>query len=162
MALSSSAQGGHLRYLLLGSLMLNLLFAGAAGAMALQRVHAVALQPVAGIRHGIANRIDRIAASLPASDAAIMRGAFRAEAAELAAAETEVRLAQETVRERMRAQPFDAAAVRAAMAQTSQAREHYYHLVHEIVSGATAKMSPDGRKALADWPIRRREAMVAQ
>jgi uncharacterized membrane protein len=162
MSLSSSAQGGRLRYLLLGSLMLNLLFAGAAGAVALQRSRAVALQPVAGIRHSIANRIDRIAANLPASDAAIMRSEFRAEAAQLAAAETEVRLAQEAVRERMRAQPFDAAAVRAAMAQISLAREHFYHLVHEVVADATAKMSPAGRKTLADWPMRRRDAAVAQ
>ncbi|MGB6535242.1 MAG: periplasmic heavy metal sensor [Xanthobacteraceae bacterium] len=162
MSISSAHQGGRLRYLLLGSLMLNLLFAGAAGAMAVQHSRAVALEPVAGIHHGIAIRIDRIAATLPARDGGILRGEFRAQAAKLAAAEIEVRLAQETVRQHLRAQPFDAAAVRTALAQTSRAREHFYHLVHEVVAGATAKMSPDGRKMLADWRIRLNRTVLTQ
>jgi uncharacterized membrane protein len=155
----SSSRG---RYLLLGSLMLNLAFVGAAGAVALQRASAVPLQPVVGIKHGIDHRFARIAASLPENDAKIMRAEFRAEAVKLAAAETQVRLSEVAVRDSLRAQPFDPAAVRTAMAETSAARDQFSQLVHDAVATATAKMSPAGRETLADWPTRRRKAVITQ
>lgn len=162
MLLSANANSSRVRYLLLGSLTLNLLFAGAAGAVAVQRSTAVPLQPVVGIRHSIAHRIDRIAASLPANDAMIMRAEFHAEAAKLAVAEADVRLSEQAVRDDLRAQPFDAAAVRAAMAQSSAARDRVYQLVHEAVATATVKMSPDGRKTLAEWPARPHRTVITQ
>jgi len=162
MFLSGDAKGtGRVRYLLLGSLTLNLVFAGAAGAVALQHARAVPLEPVVGIKHGMGPRLDRIAASLPANDAGVMRAEFRAEAVRLAAAEAEVRLAQEAVRDKLRAEPFDPAAVRTAMAQTSAAHEHFYRVLHDAIAAATAKMSEAGRKRLADWPARR-DAVVTQ
>ncbi len=163
MSLSANAKSsGRARYLLLGSLMLNLVFAGAAGAVALQHARAVPLQPVVGIKHGMAQRLDRIAASLPANDAGVMRTELRADAVKLAAAETEVRLSQEAVRDKLRAEPFDPAAVRAAMAETSAAREHFYQVLHDALATATTKMSDAGRKRLADWPTRRANAVVTQ
>ncbi len=96
--LQNAKIGGRGRYLLLGSLTLNLVFAGAAGAMALQHSNPAPLQPVVGIKHGMEHRFDRIAASLPTSDAKIMRAEFRTQAVKLAAAEAEVRLSEEAVR----------------------------------------------------------------
>jgi uncharacterized membrane protein len=154
---------GRARYLLLGSLMLNLLFAGAAAAMALQHSHTPApLQPVVGIKHGIEQRVNRIVASLPPNDAKIMRTEFGAEAVKLATAEAQIRLSEEAVRDSLRAEPFDPAAVRAAMAETSAARDHFYQLVHDAVATATTKMSAAGRVTLADWPQRRGKTVIAQ
>lgn len=163
MVLSAEAKSvGRVRWLLVGSLTVNLLLLGAAGAMALQHVSAVPLKPVVGIKHSMEQRLDNIAASLPASDAVVMRTAIRADAVKLAAAETEIRLSQEAVRESLRAQPFDPAAVRAAMAETTAAREHFYTVLHDAVASATERMSEAGRKTLADWPARRENAVVTQ
>jgi len=164
MALSQNARiSGHLRYLLLGSLTLNLLFAGAAGAMAVQHARAPApLQPVVGIKHGVEHRFNRIAASLPPADAKIMRAEFRAEAVQLAEAEAQLRLSEEAVRDSLRAEPFDPAAVRSAMGQSSAAHESFYALIHNLVAAATAKMSPAGRETLADWRQRRDRAVITQ
>lgn len=163
MSQSADAKGsGRVRYLLLGSLTLNLVLAGAAGAVALQHSGAVPLQPVVGIKHGMAGRLDRIAATLPMNDAGVMRAELRAEAAKLAAAEAELRLAQETVRDKLRAEPFDPAALRAAMSQTSAARERFYRVLHDALTAAMGKMSEAGRKRLADWPQRRADTVVTQ
>jgi uncharacterized membrane protein len=163
MSVSQDAKdSGYSRYLLLGSLTLNLLLAGAACAVALQHSADVPLQPVAGIKHGLAQRFDRIAASLPASDGKIIRTEFRAEAVKLASAEAQIRLSKEAVRDSLRAEPFDPAAMRAAMAETSTARDHFYQLVHDVVATATAKMSPAGRVTLADWPTRGAKMVVTQ
>jgi uncharacterized membrane protein len=164
MSLLTTIKGAaRVHHLLLGSLTLNLVLVGAAGAVAYQHSSApVALKPVAGIKRGIENHLDRIAASLPAADATIMRAVLRTDSVKLAAAETEVRLSEEAVRNSLRADPFDPAAVRTAMAETNQARDHYFQLIHEAVATATAKMSPIGRRALADWPTRRDHVVITQ
>lgn len=164
--MSVSAKGTNSsrgRYLLLGSLALNLLFAGGAGAVALQHSHAAApLQPVAGIKHGVEYKFNRIVATLPPADARIMRKQFRAEAIKLAEAEAQVRISEEAIRDSLRAQPFDPAAVRNAMAETSAARDSFYQLVHNVVAAATEQMSPAGRETLADWPQRRDRTVITQ
>jgi uncharacterized membrane protein len=164
MSLSPKAEGsGCGRYLLLGSLTLNLLFVGAAGAMAVQHSSTPApLQPVVGIKHGVEGRFKRMAANLPPDDAKIIRAEFHADAVKLALAEAQIRLSEESVRDSLRAEPFDPAAVRTAMAQTSAARDRFYQLVHNLVATATAKMSPAGRETLADWPQRRKKAVITQ
>lgn len=154
--LPKAESSGRTRYLLLGSLTLNLIFVGAAGAVALQHSNTPApLQPVVGIKHGVEQRFNRIAASLPPDDAKIIRAEFHAEAVKLATAEVQIRLSEEAVRDSLRAEPFDPAAVRTAMAETSAARDHFYQLVHNVVASATTKMSAAGREMLADWPERR-------
>jgi uncharacterized membrane protein len=154
---------GRARYLLLGSLTLNLAFVGAAAAMAVQHSNTAApLQPVVGIQHSFEQHFNRIAASLPPADARIMRAEFRGQAGKLAAAQAQVRLAQEAVRDSLRAQPFDPAAVRLAMEETSAARNDFYQLVHNVVAAATTKMSPTGREMLADWPQRRSKIVITQ
>lgn len=164
MSLLANLKGAaRAQHLLLGSLTLNLVLVGAAGAVAFQHSSAaVAPKPIAGIKRSIESHLNQIAASLPADDARIMRAQLRADAVKLAAAQTEVRLSQEAVRNSLRAEPFDPAAVRTAMAETSQARDHFIQLVHNAVATASAKMSPVGRKALADWPATRERAVVTQ
>jgi hypothetical protein len=160
---TDALSGTRARYLLLGSLTLNLVFAGAAGAVALQHATKLPpLQPIVGMNRGVEQRFDHIAASLPANDANILLAEFHAQAIKLATAETQVRLTEQAVRDSLRAQPFDPAAVRAAMAQTTLAKDRFYELVHETVAGATAKMSLAGRQALADWRRRRVAAVVTQ
>mgnify|MGYP001601738606 CR=1 FL=1 len=153
---TDALSGTRARYLLLGSLTLNLVFAGAAGAVAFQHATKLPpLQPIVGMDRGVEQRFGRIAAALPANDATILRADFHAQAIQLTTAETQVRLSEQAIRDSLRAQPFDPAAVRAAMAQSSQAKDRFVELVHETVAGATAKMSPAGRQALADWRRRR-------
>jgi uncharacterized membrane protein len=145
-------RSGAMRWLLPVSLTLNLVFAGAAGASFLRHSAAVPLEPVSHMTRGAEQRLDRIATSLPASDAQIMRSAIRADAAKVVAAQASLRLSQEDVRNSLRAEPFDPAAVRAAMAETSAARDNFDQILHEVIASAAAKMSPVGRSKLADWP----------
>jgi uncharacterized membrane protein len=163
MSISANAgSAGRTRYLLLGSLALNLFFIGAGGAVALQHSSSPPLQPVVGIRNNMAQRLDAVIASLPADDAKIMRAELKTDAAQLAQAETDLRLAKETVRSKLRAEPYDPAAGRKALAQTSVARERFFQVLHDAVASATAKMSPAGRQALADWPVGHRNVVVAR
>ena len=143
---------GTMRWLLPVSLTLNLVFAGAAGASFLRHSAAVPLEPVTHMTRGAEQRLDRIATSLPAPDAQIMRSAIRADAAKVVAAQASLRLSQEDVRNSLRAEPFDPAAVRAAMAETSAARGNYDQILQNVITSAATKMSPVGRSKLADWP----------
>ncbi|HTV38467.1 MAG TPA: periplasmic heavy metal sensor [Xanthobacteraceae bacterium] len=165
MSLSANAKNpARMRYLLVGSLALNFALVGAAGSVAYERTSAnpVPLQPVIGIKHTIGQRMDLMVASLPPSDAKVMRAVLRADASQLAAAETQLRLSQETVRSSLRAEPFNPAAVRQALAETDAARDRFFQLVHNVIASATVQMSPEGRQTIADWPVRRRNAVVTQ
>jgi uncharacterized membrane protein len=142
----------RVRWLLLGSLALNLLFVGAAGAVAFRYSSPVPLANVARLDHSVESRLDRIAASLPPADAAIMRAELRTEAEKIAAAHADFRLSQQEVRNTLRADPFDAAAMRAAMAENRAARENFDQVLREMIASAAAKMSVVGRNKLADWP----------
>lgn len=142
----------YIRWLLLGSLALNLFFVGAAGAVAFRYSSPVPLMNVARIRHNVADRLDRIAASLPANDADIMRTELRAGAAKIAAAQADLLLSQDEMRTSLRADPFNADAVRAAMDQNRAAHENFEQVLHDIIASAAAKMSVVGRNKLADWP----------
>jgi uncharacterized membrane protein len=154
-----------MRWLLPVSLTLNLVFAGAAGAAFLRHSAAVPLEPVTHMTRGAEQRLDRIATSLPAPDAQIMRSVIRAEAVKVVAAQASLRLSQEDVRNSLRAEPFDPAAVRAAMAETSAARDNYDQVLHDLIASAAARMSPVGRSKLADWPPPRpqhQDAVITQ
>ena len=63
--------GARMRWLLLGSLALNLFFVGAAGAVAFRYTSPVPLATVARIDRSLPSRFDRIATSLPPADAAV-------------------------------------------------------------------------------------------
>jgi uncharacterized membrane protein len=144
--------GVRMQWLLLVSLALNLCFAGAAGAVAFRYTSPVPLTAVARIDHNVSSRLDRIAASLPAADALIMRTQLRQDSVKVAAAQADLRLSQDAIRKSLRADPFDADATRAAMAENHAARDRFDEVLHDTIAAAAVKMSVVGRTKLADWP----------
>ncbi len=157
MSILPRTEGGpHWRWLLLGSLALNLFFVGAAGAVAIRFSGPVPLAPVARIDHSLAGRLDHIAAKLPVADAGVLRAQLRDEAVKVATAEADLRLAQEEVRKTLRAQPFDAGAMRNAMAASRVAHDNFDQVLHDMIAAAAAKMSVVGRTTLADWRTERK------
>jgi uncharacterized membrane protein len=162
MSILPRTEGGRLRWLLLGSLALNLAFVGAAGAVAIRYSSPVPLTSVTHIGHGLAGRFDRIAESLPPDDAEILRTEISADANKIAAAQADLQLSQEAVRKSLRAEPFDADAMRNAMAENRNARDNFDVTLHDMVASAAAKMTVVGRDKLADWPPQRVSARPAQ
>jgi uncharacterized membrane protein len=141
----------RVRWLLLTSLALNVLFAGAAGAVAFRYTGTVPLAHVTQIDHSVANRLNQIAATLPSADAQIVLAEFRADAVKVASAQADLRLSREELRNSLRAEPFDAGAMRAAMAANRTARDNFDQVLHGMIAAAAAKMSVVGRNKLADW-----------
>jgi uncharacterized membrane protein len=143
------------RWLLLGSLALNLFFVGAAGAVAYRYSSPVPLTTVSHIDHNLVERLNRVADSLPPTDAVVMRAELRTDEVKIAAAQADLRLSQDEVRRSLRAEPFDADAMRKAMAVNHDAHERFDQVVHDMVASAAGKMSVVGRNKLADWPSQR-------
>jgi len=163
MSITANLEGGaRVRLLLFGSLALNLLFVGAAGAMAIGRSTSAPLATVARIDHSLAGRVDRIAAKLPPADAELLRAELRTEAVKVAAAQADLRLAQEDVRKSLRAQPFDADAMRAAMAESRAAHDNVDRVIHDVIAATAPKMSVVGRLKLADWRNERQNAVASR
>jgi len=79
---------GRVRWLFVISLALNVFFVGAAGAVAFRYGGAgtVPLSNIAQINRDVANRLNQIAASLPAADAEVVRSELRANAEKVLAA----------------------------------------------------------------------------
>lgn len=138
------------RWLLPVSLALNVCFVGAASAVAYRYTGDVALPVVDLIGRSAGDRLDRVAAALPANDAQIMRAQVRAEEVRVAAAQADLRLAQEEARNSLRAEPFNIDAMRVAMAQVQVARENYHTVLHEVFEAAAPKLSVVGRNVLAN------------
>jgi uncharacterized membrane protein len=151
----------HAHWLLLASLALNVLFAGAAGAVAFRYTGTVPLAHVAQIDHSVASRLNRIAATLPAADAQVILAELRADAEKIAVAQADLRLSREALRNALRAEPFDAGAVRAAMAANRAARESFAQVFQGVIAAAAAKMSVVGRNKLADLSMARGNATAA-
>jgi uncharacterized membrane protein len=153
MSVLSSAAGDDRasRWLVLGSLALNLFFIGAGGALLIRHFAAPAATSPP-IDRSVSGRIDRIATTLPAADATVLRDAFKADAPRIEATQAVLRREQDAVRTALRAEPFDAGAMRAAMANTRAARQSFDVILHDMVATASAKMSVAGRNKLADWP----------
>jgi uncharacterized membrane protein len=144
------------RWLLLVSLALNLFFVGVAGALIVRNYTSTpVLVPVPN--HSVASRIDRLAATLPPADGEKLRAEFRARTATVEPAREAYRRAQDATRAVLRGEPFDVAALRAAMAQTRAARQVLDEALHGVVAAAAEQMSPAGRARLADWPPGSRE-----
>jgi uncharacterized membrane protein len=141
---------GSSRWLLLGSLALNLFFVGAAIAMAIR-----APAPSYWDRN-VFVRVERMTAALPPADADVVRGQISANHAAIDAAQSKYHQARQRIHDLLRQEPFDAAALRAAMADTRIARQNFDQVIQEVFATAAEKMSPAGRSALADWPPRRK------
>ena len=135
------------RWLLLGSLALNLFFIGVAIAMAIRGP----VPPPTWDRN-VFVRAERIAATLPPTDADVLRGAINGNKQALETAQTDYRAAQDGIRAALRAEPFKQDDLRAAMTKTRGARQAFDQLLQGAFADAAAKMSPAGRQALAAWP----------
>jgi uncharacterized membrane protein len=139
------------RWVLFVSLALNLFFIGAWAALAWRHYH--------WERHGPwnpATRIERLASALPSGDAEKLRNEFRAHQGNIETAITTYRQAQRHTRETLRAEPFNAEALRAAMAEARTARSKLDEALQDVIATAGAAMTPEGRRSLADWtPYRR-------
>ncbi|MFG1268758.1 periplasmic heavy metal sensor [Xanthobacter versatilis] len=134
------------RLLLVASLALNLFFAGAAVAVAFHRMHG---PPPAGRSQTV--HIDRLAATLPAADAAVLRARFGDIADSLAAAEQASRLAQDKARSAISATPFDESRGDQAFVELRAARRAVWLIVHKAILDAAKDMSQEGRDQLAAW-----------
>jgi uncharacterized membrane protein len=139
------------RRLLLVSLALNLFFIGVAVAFLVRSYYAEPARPAA-VDRSVAARIERLAASLPATDAEKLRAEFRAHSAMVEPAREAYRRTQDAARAILRAEPFDVAALRAAMRDTRAARLVLDEALNEAIAAAAAQMSHAGRGKLADWP----------
>jgi uncharacterized membrane protein len=147
---------GSSRWLLLGSLALNLFFVGVAVAMAVR-----APAPPAWDRN-VFVRVEHIADTLPPSDADLLRGQINANRQLIDEAQTKYHSAQDSIHAALRRQPFDAEALRAAMAQTRAARQSFDQVIQGVFAFSATQMSAAGRLALADWPPNRKTKSKAQ
>jgi uncharacterized membrane protein len=142
------------RWLLIGSLALNLFFIGTIAALAVRHTVAPVQQAASERPRTAAARIERLAAPLPAADAEKLRAAFRTRAAAAESARENLNRAFERMQAALRAQPFDEPQLRAAMAQIRTTRPAYEQAMQDILIAAASEMSPEGRTKLADWPPR--------
>jgi uncharacterized membrane protein len=140
------------RWILLVSLALNLFFVGATGALLARHYFAEAAGTAAPVDRSVGARVERIAATLPRPDAEILRAEYRASAALLDASRQAYHQAQDEVRRTLRTDPFDPAAMRAAIVQTRAARQAFDQPLQDMIAAAATKMSPAGRTQLANWP----------
>jgi uncharacterized membrane protein len=143
---------GSSRWLLLGSLALNLFFVGVAVAFAIRAPAAPSWD------RNVFVRVERVAATLPPADADLLRGQINGNRSTIEDTQTKYRTAQDAIRATLRQDPFDAAAMGAVMAKTRAARQNFDQVIQGVFAGAAAQMSSAGRHALADWPPRRNSA----
>jgi uncharacterized membrane protein len=143
---------GSSRWLLLGSLAINLFFVGVVLAIA---VRAPALP---AWDRNVFVRVERLAGTLPPTDADLLRGQITANRDTIEDSQTKYRSAQAAIRETLRQDPFDAAALLAAMAKTRAARQNFDQAIQGAFASTAAQMSSAGRHALADWPPGRKSA----
>jgi uncharacterized membrane protein len=137
---------GSSRWLLLGSLALNLFFIGIAAALAIR-----APAPSVWDRD-VFVRTERLAATLPPADADLLRGRMNAEHDAIEAAQRKYFVARESIHQTLRETSFKPESLRAAMANTRAARQAYDVVIQGVFASAAIEMSPAGRKGLADWP----------
>ncbi|MBV9557198.1 MAG: periplasmic heavy metal sensor [Pseudolabrys sp.] len=142
-SIASTSRADGPRWLLLGSLALNLFFIGLAVAIYVR-------QP-APIDRSISTRIERLAAVLPGPDADILRRNYQANRGAVDAARSNYETARESVRTVLRREPFDAGAMRGAMTRTRAARQDFEELLQNVIVAATGEMSQAGRNQLADY-----------
>jgi uncharacterized membrane protein len=137
------------RWLLFGSLALNLFFIGIAVALTVR-------SPPPRWDRNVLVRIERIANTLPKEDADILRETVKAQHSVIETAQRKYRDAREHIRDTLRQQQFSEQDLRSAMTATRAARQGFDQVVQGAFAEAATKMSPEGRQALADWRNRRR------
>src|SRR4051812_22228641 len=133
------------RWLLVGSLALNLFFIGTIVSLA-ARNYVMPSQPVATERpRTAAARIERLAAPLPAADAEKLRAAFRARESAAEGAREALNKGYERAQGALRAEPFDPGSLRAALAEARAARPAYDQIMQDILLIGPTPMPPEGR-----------------
>lgn len=133
------------RWLLLGSLALNLFFIGAAIAMAIRAPEPRRWDPDVFVR------VERISAALPAADAALVRSAMAANRNAIATAQANYHAARDQIRASFRTDPFDVEAMRAAMAKTRAARQNFDQTIQGVFADLAPRLSSAARHTIADW-----------
>lgn len=144
-ALTASSRSGS-RWLLLASLALNLFFIGVAVAIAVRGP-----APPPRWDPNVFVRVERIAATLPPADAAILRGAMQANHDAIENAQAKYHTARDHIHAALREDPFKIEHLRAAMAETRAARQAYDQVIQGVFAGVASKMSSTARHAVADW-----------
>ncbi len=145
-AFSPPARATGSRWLLLGSLALNLFFIGIAAAMAIRGP-----APPPRWDPDVFVRVDRLAATLPPADAELLRSTFQADHDSIERAQTVYQDARRQIHETLRQDPFKVDDMRVAMAKTRAARQAYDQLIQGVFAGAAVSMSSAARHAVADW-----------
>jgi uncharacterized membrane protein len=138
------------RAVLFTSLALNLFFLGVLGATVVRHFWPqapIVFQP----SRSAAERIDRLAATLPTADADKLHLEFETRKQALEDAHAAFRRAQDEVRAALRTEPFQVERLHAAMAETRAARQRLDIALYEVIADAAAQMSPVGRGKLAAW-----------
>jgi uncharacterized membrane protein len=137
---------GNSRWLLLGSLALNLFFIGVAIAMALR---GPALPP--RWDPNVFVRIERLSATLPPDDGTLLRGAFQAHHGTIEAAQDKYQAARAEIHATLRQDPFKVEDMRAAMAKTRAARQEFDQVIQGVFADVAPKLSSAARHRIADW-----------
>jgi F0F1-type ATP synthase membrane subunit b/b' len=145
----ATAEDRTSRRIVLWSLGLNLFFIGLVAALFVRLY--IAPPAAAPIDRSANGRIERIAATLPAADAEIIRAEYRAKAGPVDAAREEFERDVDQIRQTFRVEPYSIGATHLAMAEARSAHQKFEILLHEIIASAANKMSPAGRQKLADW-----------
>jgi uncharacterized membrane protein len=150
-ALSSPSASTH-RMLLFGSLALNLFFVGLTAALLVSG-------PDAPPPRNVATRIEEMAKSLPPADGAKLRGAYARDHTAVNVARATYEKSRDSIRDVLRREPFDIAAMQDVMSKTRAARQQFDQALQGMIAKAAGDMSPAGRKAMADFtpPSRRRQ-----
>jgi uncharacterized membrane protein len=138
-----AAPGPTSRWLLLGSLAVNLFLIGLIVALVTREPPVTDRSP--------AGRIDGLASTLPAADGAKLRASFADNRASVEGARKKYEDRREGIRAVLRREPFDNAALRAAMSESRTARQEFDTALQAVMAQAAGDMSPAGRAALADW-----------
>jgi uncharacterized membrane protein len=149
-SVSAMSEDRGSRWLVVASLALNLFFVGVAGALVVRHYTEAPAASTAPDRSASA-RMERLAAILPGKDAEILRAEFRVRASTVEGARDDYRRMLDAARAFLRLEPFDAVAMRTALAAARGARQIFDQLMHELIVTAATKMSTEGRAKLADW-----------
>jgi uncharacterized membrane protein len=147
---ASNGDRGARRFTLI-SLALNLFFIGIAATLFVRYYTAAPSVVTFTIDRRPAARIERIAATLPPADAAIMRAAYRDNAATLDASRSDFEDSVSVIRQTFRTEPYDIEATRKAMNEARAKRQHFDELLHGAIATAAARMSHAGRVKLAEY-----------
>jgi uncharacterized membrane protein len=130
--------------LFLGAMMFGRHFHQPRGEMFAERAVPAADRPLRRIAQ-------RMFASIPDDQRPILESAFAEQRPKLAAASQASRDAREKVRVILNADTLDQAALDRAFAELRGRTEDVQQVMHAAIAGAAAKMSPEGRKRLAEW-----------